>query len=502
MAKKRASKKASTRKSLNPKEASKAAARTRRRSGRGARISDVLEGSVNTKSDSFRATAVFSEFRKNLIYTGQIEWDLNLRPVHGTRLQLSGDQHKGKSLFAYRMIGAVQRTCRQCFTPIIPFLNEETGEIAETCMCGQCDRGRAVLFDIEKDFDPAWAAVWGVLLGGRLSMEDEDDDFEEVEDGLRVSPDSTFAICRVKTAEQAGEILSSLIRQSALDIGVIDSVAAMLPKEMRDGKAQPAMLARAMGRVMSQLNAAQTDSWIEEGVDPTLLYTNQLRTDINTPNPRADNRVEAGGRAVGYSNMQTYRINTRYNEGIDGGFKREHIIADMNVTLKKDKTGGETGRQGSARLFLRDHKQGKTQYYAGDTTESAKLYEVIKYLGEGDSTTGRKPDPRWFEKAKGKYCMLGRSFSTVADIHGFLGREDVRFMLRLPILAQMTTSATARAHLSARNYMYSPFLPETDVIWELLHETKERVGKVDARAQVARRTAAKGKAGDIDLGDL
>lgn len=484
MAKKRATKKAKIRKVLSSAEGSKLAARTRRRGGRGTRISDVLEGAV-TKTDAFRATATFSEFRKNLIYTGELEWDLNLRPVHGSRIQVVGDQHKGKTLFTYKMIGAVQRTCRQCFTPIITFVNEQTGEVAKTCLCGQCDPGRAIYLDIEKEFDPAWAAIWDVQLGGRLSMDDNSDDFEEVEDGLRVGPDSTFAICRVKSAEQAGEIVASLIRQSAVDIVALDSVAALLPQEMRDGKAQPAMLARAMTKFFSHVNGAQTDSWIEEGVDPTFLFTNQFRMDIGVMNARADNRKAAGGNAAGYSTMQAYRVNTRYNQSIDGGFKMEHIIADMNITMTKDKMGGETGRSAHARLFLRDYKQGKTTYYAGDSGENGKLYEIIKYLGEGDDTVGLAPDPRWFEKRKGKYVLLGREFTNVAGIHEFLGREDVRFMLRLPILATLTTSATARAHISTRNYMYSPFLQESDVIWELLDESKERVGKIDGRSQSA-----------------
>ena len=107
-----------------------------RKEGRQSTMADSLKSATKMASqNSDSALAAHSEalsFRKNIFQTGLFEVDVNLRPVFGSRIQLLGDAHHGKSLLSSIMMAAAHKTCRQCMTPIIDFVNDWSGEIATT----------------------------------------------------------------------------------------------------------------------------------------------------------------------------------------------------------------------------------------------------------------------------------------------------------------------------------------------------------------------------------
>lgn len=112
--------------------------------------------------------------------------------------------------------------------------------------------GVAAFVDAEHAFDPAWAQILGVKL----------------EDLLISQPD---------TGEQALEIAEALIRSGGVDVVVIDSVAALVPRseiagEM--GEQQIGLQARLMSQALRKLTGVVSKS------KTTVIFTNQLRLKI------------------------------------------------------------------------------------------------------------------------------------------------------------------------------------------------------------------------------
>lgn len=120
--------------------------------------------------------------------------------------------------------------------------------IAETQKAG----GTAAFIDAEHAMDPAWAQVLGVKL----------------DDLLISQPD---------TGEQALEITEALIRSGGVDLVVVDSVAALVPRaeiEGEMGDAQMGLQARLMSQALRKLTGVISKS------KTTILFTNQLRLKI------------------------------------------------------------------------------------------------------------------------------------------------------------------------------------------------------------------------------
>jgi len=112
--------------------------------------------------------------------------------------------------------------------------------------------GSAAFIDAEHALDPIWASKIGVNL-----------------DELLVSqPD---------TGEQALEIVETLVRSGALDLVVIDSVAALVPRAEIEGEMGDSMMgvqARLMSQALRKLTGAISKS------KTVVIFTNQLRQKI------------------------------------------------------------------------------------------------------------------------------------------------------------------------------------------------------------------------------
>jgi recombination protein RecA len=112
--------------------------------------------------------------------------------------------------------------------------------------------GTAAYIDMEHALDPAYAAKCGV----------------DVENLLISQPD---------TGEQALEITETLVRSGAVDLVVIDSVAALVPRSEIEGDMGDAQMG-AMARLMSQ--ALRKLSGAINQTKTSVIFTNQLRMKI------------------------------------------------------------------------------------------------------------------------------------------------------------------------------------------------------------------------------
>jgi recombination protein RecA len=147
--------------------------------------------------------------------------------------------------------------------------------------------GTATYIDAEHALDPTYAANLGVNL----------------EELLISQPD---------TAEQAMEITEYLVRSGAVDVVVIDSVAAMVPRAELEGDmgdSHMGLQARLMSQALRKLSAAINRS------HTSVIFINQLREKIGVVfgNPE----VTPGGRALKF--YSSVRIDLRRADSIKHG---------------------------------------------------------------------------------------------------------------------------------------------------------------------------------------
>ena len=147
--------------------------------------------------------------------------------------------------------------------------------------------GEAAYIDVEHALEPAYARALGVDI-----------------DSLLISqPD---------TGEQALDIAESLVRSSAVDVVVVDSVAALIPRIELEGEMGDSVVG-ALARLMSQAMRRLAGAISKNGC--TVIFINQLRQKIGAMygNPE----TTPGGLALKY--YASVRIDVRRIETLKSG---------------------------------------------------------------------------------------------------------------------------------------------------------------------------------------
>ena len=151
----------------------------------------------------------------------------------------------------------------------------------------QKNGGKAAFIDAEHALDPVYAKNLGV----------------DVDELLISQPD---------TGEQALEICDMLVRSGAIDLVVIDSVAALVPKaeiqgEMGDAHVglQARLMSQALRKITGSINRSQT----------CVVFINQLREKVGVSYGSPE--VTTGGRALKF--YSTMRLEVRKAESIKNG---------------------------------------------------------------------------------------------------------------------------------------------------------------------------------------
>jgi recombination protein RecA len=163
--------------------------------------------------------------------------------------------------------------------------------------------GVAAFVDAEHALDPEYAAKIGV----------------KVDDLLISQPD---------TGEQALEITETLVRSGAVDLIVVDSVAALVPRaeiEGEMGDSHVGLQARLMSQALRKLTAVANKS------KATVIFINQLRMKIGVMfgNPE----TTSGGQALKY--YASVRLDIRRTEQIKDG--DESVGNKVKVKVVKNK---------------------------------------------------------------------------------------------------------------------------------------------------------------------
>lgn len=195
------------------------------------------------------------------ISTGSISLDVALGIggiPRGRVIEIFGSESSGKSTLAYHIMAETQRS-----------------------------GGEAAYIDVEHALDPGYAAKCGI----------------DTETLLISQPDS---------AEQALEICEYLVRSGAVEIVVVDSVAALVPKTELEGDmgdTHVGLQARLMSQALRKLTAAISRS------NTSVVFINQIREKVGVVwgNPE----VTPGGRALKF--YSSVRIDLRRLESLKQG---------------------------------------------------------------------------------------------------------------------------------------------------------------------------------------
>ena len=202
--------------------------------------------------------------------TGSLNLDLALGVMgypKGRIIEIFGPESSGKTTVALHAIAEVQK-----------------------------NGGRAAFIDAEHALDPVYAKKLGV----------------NINDLLLSQPD---------TGEQALEICEALVRSEAVNIIVIDSVAALVPQaeiegEMGDSHVglQARLMSQALRKLSGTINKTKT----------TAIFINQLREKVGVMfgNPE----TTPGGRALKF--YSTIRLDVRRAEQIKNG---ENVVGNRTV---------------------------------------------------------------------------------------------------------------------------------------------------------------------------
>jgi recombination protein RecA len=212
-----------------------------------------------------------------VIPTGSLPLDLALGVggmPHGRVVEIYGPESAGKTTVALHVIAEAQK-----------------------------QGGVAAFVDAEHALDPIYASRIGV----------------NIDELLISQPD---------TGEQALDIVEVLVRSSAVDVIVIDSVAALVPKaeiEGDMGDTHVGLQARLMSQALRKLTAAISKS------NTTVIFLNQLREKVGIMfgNPE----TQPGGRALKF--YSSVRLDIRKVEVIKSGL--ESIGSRVKVKVVKNK---------------------------------------------------------------------------------------------------------------------------------------------------------------------
>lgn len=260
------------------------------------------------------------------ITSGSLALDIALGggiPV-GRIVEIYGPESSGKTLFCLQAIAAVQK-----------------------------NGGVAAVIDAEHALDPEWAAKVGV-------------DTEEL------------LISQPNSGEQGLDIAEQLINSGAVDLVVIDSVAALTPQKELDGEMGDATMgvqARMMSQALRKITAATNRT------KTTVIFINQLRDKIGVMFGSPE--TTTGGKALKF--YASVRLDIRRIEQLKEG--QEVVGAKTRVKVVKNKVAPPF-KQAEFDIMFVPGLEGFSR--EGDIIELGVKHNIIKKGGAWFSYEGNQ----------------------------------------------------------------------------------------------------------------
>lgn len=252
---------------------------------------------------------------ENIISTGCLSLDVALGVggvPRGRIVEIYGPESGGKTTLALHIVAEAQK-----------------------------NSGYAAFIDVEHALDPEYAKALGVNTEGLLVSQ----------------PD---------TGEQALEITETLVRSGALDVIVLDSVAALVPKAELDGEmgdSHMGLQARLMSQALRKLTGTVSRS------NTCVIFINQIREKIGVMfgNPE----TTPGGRALKFYSSQRLEIRriTTIKNGTDPVGNRVRVKVVKNKVAPPFK------------MAEFDIMYGQGISYIGDVLDLAVTGDIVQKMG-------------------------------------------------------------------------------------------------------------------------
>ncbi|WP_448543348.1 recombinase RecA [Roseiflexus sp.] len=319
------------------------------------------------KGSIMRMGEVSSKLAIEVIPTGSIALDIALGVggvPRGRVVEIYGPESSGKTTLAQHIIAEAQKM-----------------------------GGIAAFIDAEHAFDPVYAARCGV----------------DVNNLLVSQPDY---------GEQALEICETLVRSNAVDVVVVDSVAALVPRaeiEGDMGDSLPGLQARLMSQALRKLSGAISKS------RAVVIFLNQLRLKIGVMFGSPE--TTTGGQALKF--YASVRMDIRRIETLKNG--QETIGSRTRVKVVKNKVAPPF-RQAEFDIM---HNEGISR--AGNILDVGVELDIIRksgawfYLGEDRLGQGRENAKQFLNENPAladEIERLIRAHATAAPISIVSPKED------------------------------------------------------------------------------
>ena len=239
----------------------------------------------------------------------------------GRIIEIYGPESSGKTTFALHAIAEVQK-----------------------------NGGRAAFIDAEHSLDPVYASNLGV----------------DINELLLSQPD---------TGEQALEICDALVKSEAVNIIVIDSVAALVPQAEIDGEMgdshvglQARLMSQALRKLSGSINKTNT----------IVIFINQLREKVGVMSGNPE--TTPGGKALKY--YASVRLDIRRGEQIKQG---SDVVGNRtNIKVVKNKVAPPF------KTATVDIMYGEGVSYEGELVDLASDANIIEKSGAWYSYNGNK----------------------------------------------------------------------------------------------------------------
>lgn len=288
--------------------------------------------------------------------------------ARGRIVELFGVESSGKTTTCLTMVA----TCQQTFFE------------------GQKRRGVCAYIDAEHAIDPTWAKNIGVNM-----------------------PDLLF--CQPDSGEQAFQIINTLAKSGLVDLIIVDSVAALVPKEELEGEAGDSRIG-AQARLMSQglriLKGTVNKSHC------SVCFINQIRNKIGVKYGSPE--TTSGGTALKF--YASTRIEMRRAETLKEG--ETAIAMKTRVKIPKNKVAPPFRTAEYVINFGVPDKEGKKVFgidKIDSLFDSALIHGVIEQsgswfafedqkigLGKEKSLATLRADPEWAAKIRTRLMEVSR----------------------------------------------------------------------------------------------
>lgn len=246
---------------------------------------EKLFGSINKTLGGDTIKFLTKDFQHNVkaYSTGSLTLDMALGVggiPRGRIVEIFGNNMAGKTTLCLLYLASVQR------------------EEAQRALDGE-EEGFVAFVDAEHSFNVKLAKEYGV----------------NVEKLIYVNP---------PTAENAIDTMEALVRSGKVRAIVVDSVSALTPSKISESsmdQATMALLARLMSTAMQKLNGPSYN------FDTTIVFINQVRSNIGAFSPNGTPTITSGGKALPF--YASVRINVRMGDYIK---EKDVIIGHMVKT--------------------------------------------------------------------------------------------------------------------------------------------------------------------------